>query len=395
MLVKLITRPFFLSAAVFLCSPGSAFAGPAVSPLPPSAGGSGGSGGAGTPLARQPDIAPIELRARKTKLPVPAGSVRAVAPHPETVALIVSPGPEPEGGAEGEPEPEAAGAPPPRSGGPRGIKRSPKRQARWDRRHRTNPGIVPEFYRDPVLDASLTAASLGFGLLAEAVIFSGELPPQDPQSASKLLRIDRPYASEGRKPVPGANLGSSVLIWGLMGWDIADSVLTGVKEGPAHGWTDVIIHVEALSLNWAIADMAKLAVRRPRPLAYQDSGGTGEDDGDTGRSLSFYSLHVAAAASLATTTTYMSFARDHKPWRKWLTLSLGATATAGVAVGRVLSLNHFPTDVIAGAAIGTTTALVVTHLHRINRRRRFERPLSLSPTRSKDGGWGLSLQGRL
>ena len=79
-----------------------------------------------------------------------------------------------------------------------------------------------------------------------------------------------------------------------------------------------------------------------------------EDLEDRPRSSSFPSGHTAAAVAFAATTLAHS--------RSWGTATtLAATA---VAVARVHTGAHYPTDIAAGAATGLTAALLVHHAAR-------------------------------
>lgn len=267
--------------------------------------------------------------------------------------------------------------------------RSPEHRRRYMRRHQTKPGATPMFMRDPVIDGTLISVTFGFALLTEAVIFTGELPPGPPGDVDNLLFLDRPVA-RAEAPARGASLASDILWGGTVAYAIVDSIRTGKREGRTHGWTDWVMYVEAFSVNFAVADLTKLAVRRPRPVAYQEVRETGELSEETGRSLSFYSLHTAGTASFAATATYLAYARDTSPLQKGLTLSLGIAATGGVALSRVLALQHFPTDVIAGAAIGIGVGVIVPHLHRIDRGHRFR----VMPVAGRSQ-FGLSLGGKM
>jgi hypothetical protein len=272
---------------------------------------------------------------------------------------------------------------------PRRRFRSEAHRLRYMKRHATRPGATPLFARDPVTDGTIMGVSLGFAFLLEAVIFTGELAPVPPRDADRLLPIDRPVAQMNR-PLPGANIASDVML-GLGGvYAIVDSSLTGRREGRTHGWTDFLMYTEGVALNFALADLAKLAVRRARPIAYYEIREYGTVTDRTGRNMSFYSLHSAGIASLSATATYLAFLRNRNRWQKWVTLGVGLGLTTGVSTLRVLSLNHFPTDVIAGSMIGSAIGVLVPHLHRIDRGRRLRVvPMDDVQTRAR----GLTVSG--
>lgn len=246
-----------------------------------------------------------------------------------------------------------------------------------------------EFERRPITDGALITMSLGFAFFAEATVYTGELSAQEPKDTSKLLAIDRWVAESDEKP--GAALMSHIGL-GLAGayGVIVAPALTGARLGKRDGWTTFIIYLEGIAINWAVTDIAKLGVRRPRPSVYLEMHETGTVGEDTQKALSFYSGHVAWTAGIAATATYFAFVRNANRWQKWLTLGLGTALTTFVAINRVRAREHFPTDVIAGAIAGAGVGILVPHLHRIRRDR-----VAVSPTTDGHSSLGLVLTARM
>lgn len=52
------------------------------------------------------------------------------------------------------------------------------------------------------------------------------------------------------------------------------------------------------------------------------------------------------------------------PGRQWVVLGVGLALSTTVGIGRVLGGEHFPSDVVAGAAIGASVGWLVPELHR-------------------------------
>ena len=79
--------------------------------------------------------------------------------------------------------------------------------------------------------------------------------------------------------------------------------------------------------------------------------------------LSFISGHVGVTAALTTSMFSTFWRREPDGAIPWVVLGTGTAATAVVATGRVLSGDHFPTDVLLGAALGGSMGFLIPALH--------------------------------
>jgi hypothetical protein len=224
------------------------------------------------------------------------------------------------------------------------------------------------FVADPVSDGAVLSISVGFAGLLEVIIGTQELQPQQPEKTSKLIGIDERAVNE--EPSQSALTVSNIGIALAGAYALGDTAYTGVSEGTQAGLVDFMIYAESASITWALTNLAKLAVRRPRPGAYRERDER-EAKGlppipvtSTNAALSFFSGHAAITAALSTTATYLAFSRSESSLRGYLTLAGGTIVTTGVAWGRVRGGAHFPTDVIAGAMAGIGVGALVPHLHR-------------------------------
>jgi membrane-associated phospholipid phosphatase len=157
----------------------------------------------------------------------------------------------------------------------------------------------------------------------------------------------------------GAGAASDVLATALM---IAPVGLDALDA--RHGYAeDLLVMAQAVALNGALGQLVKLAVRRPRPFVY-DLPASDPARASAESYVSFYSSHTsgAFAASLAYASTFALRHPDSEA--RWLVYGGAALAAGSVGVLRVLAGQHFPTDVIAGAAVGAAFGLVVPRLHR-------------------------------
>lgn len=251
------------------------------------------------------------------------------------------------------PEPKDDPAPPPAESPPQAIK----------------------FTADPIADGATLALGATFGFLSSAVIATDEIRPQQISptfSTNQLLGIDRfavtqtiDHAADTR-----SNVGFGVIV----GYAVVDTVADGFRFGKSAALVDGIMYAEAFLVTQGLTNVAKIAFRRPRPRAYiarneylaRGGDPTTYDNSSADSSLSFFSGHASQAAALAAASTYIAFSRSPGTVRPWLTLGAGLALTSFVSYERVRSGAHFPTDVIAGAIIGSGVGALVVHVHREN-----------------------------
>jgi undecaprenyl-diphosphatase len=235
------------------------------------------------------------------------------------------------------------------------------------------PGAKIRFEADPIGDGAFLLSTFSFAGLLELVLSTGEIRPQQIDAnfnTSNLLGIDRGAISQHIDP--HAATYSNIGLYGSIGFALLDPILTGFRDGREAAIVDAFVYAESAATAWELSDLAKVAVRRPRPIAYIEranaiAAGANPatyDNTSTDSALSFFSGHAAVVSSIASTATYLAFARSPDTARPWITLGLGGALTAFVSFERVRAGAHFPTDVMAGALAGAGTGLVVVHVHR-------------------------------
>jgi undecaprenyl-diphosphatase len=228
------------------------------------------------------------------------------------------------------------------------------------------PAQGEEQYRlDAVADSAWTSGAFAVAAMTEATISTGELEAQLPDDETELLFIDR-WVVERDSASTRAAFASDVGVLAAVAWSATDTVLAAAGAREDSGLTYGVLYVESLGTTWLMANLFKLAVRRPRPRAYIELRKYGKVDPKTQEALSFYSLHTAFVATLGATASYLAFRRDGPGWEPWAVLGGSITATGVVGVGRILAGAHFTSDVVAGAAAGTAVGLLVPHLHRVS-----------------------------
>ncbi len=140
---------------------------------------------------------------------------------------------------------------------------------------------------------------------------------------------------------------------------------------------------EAFLLTLGTKDLLKAAVSRNRPYTYLGSIPIEEEDDYFN---SFPSGHTAFAFLGATFfATTLSFEYPSAKWRV-PAISLGYALAAGIGTLRVLSGNHFPTDVLGGAIIGSFYGWLIPRMHLEHNEKRMG--ISIAP---KPNGFAVGL----
>lgn len=233
-----------------------------------------------------------------------------------------------------------------------------------------NPNGKVTFQSDPIADGCIVLVSLGSAGVLEMINSTGEIRPQQiaPDfDRNQLISIDRDSVKSqfDASAVPLSNAGLGVMSL----FAVVDPILSGAREGSVQtGLVDAIMYAETASLTLALTNVVKMAVRRPRPIAYADAAAHRDDpsysNSSTDSSLSFFSGHASMTGALGATATYLAFARSSSKLRPWLTLLFASGVTTFTSIERVRAGRHFPTDVLAGAFAGAGIGVVVPHLHR-------------------------------
>jgi membrane-associated phospholipid phosphatase len=233
---------------------------------------------------------------------------------------------------------------------------------------------APEVYRVRLaVDIPIIVVGVGAGLARE--LFRDKLArkscPCDSASINGLDRWTVGYHSQA------ASMAADVTVYGvLIALPFVD--LLDLGFGRALG-EDVVVYVEALAVSTAIQNATNFIVARPRPRSYAgDPAMANVGEGY----LSFYAGHVSTvSAGLAVVAITLRKRYGEQVW-PWI---VGALITSSVAVERVASGHHFPTDVAVAAVAGTAVGFAVPWLHF----RRGDTHVQIAPV----GANGLGLVG--
>ena len=177
--------------------------------------------------------------------------------------------------------------------------------------------------------------------------------PCDPAA---LWPVDRGTVGPVR-PAADAWSGGTVGLEALLGTLFLVTSRRG--QGAAAFAGDATVIAQAVTVTAAVTQWTKVLFHRPRPFLY-DGSATGPVSGEDGRSMpsEHSSVAFAAAAAFASVLHRRGIAGRHQVQ---IGLLFAAAATTGVL--RVVARKHFPTDVVAGAALGFAIGWTLPALH--------------------------------
>ena len=157
-------------------------------------------------------------------------------------------------------------------------------------------------------------------------------------------------------------------------------------------WPLVAMSLEVLSTTFGLTNLAKNIARRPRPFAYNPEIPL-ENKLKIDAKRSFFSGHTShtAAFTFFMAKVVTDYHPNMKKGFKAVMWSGAVLIPATTAYLRVKAGRHFPTDVMAGYAVGALVGFIVPHLHK---KKKEESVLSWQPLFSDDYT-GLSLSVKL
>ncbi len=152
------------------------------------------------------------------------------------------------------------------------------------------------------------------------------------------LRLDEPRS---------ADVASDALVTTLLASAVAAPALT-VWTGGARERLVLAASAESLMATSTLTALTKVAVRRGRPPLADEP------------SPSFFSGHTAMAFGSATLLSLHAYEFDWlSPKTRWLVPATAYAAAGGVGYLRLAADQHWGSDVLVGAAVGTATSWLV------------------------------------
>jgi hypothetical protein len=170
--------------------------------------------------------------------------------------------------------------------------------------------------------------------------------------------VMQPY-SKGLDTAGDALAAAACLTPGLL---FSGARYSGTEVSASEWITIGTMYTETMLLAYGVKELGKLCINRPRPYCYDsDYTVSAGDDGDWDKS--FPSGHTTIAFAGATFTSYVFCTLYPDSTMKVPVVAASYTLALTTAVLRVASRNHFMSDALAGAAIGTVCGFVVPYIH--------------------------------
>ncbi len=216
------------------------------------------------------------------------------------------------------------------------------------------------------LDAAREVAIFGGGILLGIVDL-------------KLIEITEPIPYDELKTLSRKNINSfdrgATYNWSPQSADWSDIFLITSIASPLLLFTSSAVRNDAgtyttmflqnILTTYSVSHLPKALIKRYRPYSYNDEV---EDEirSSPAATLSFFSAHtsVSFASAVFLSTTFNKYNPDSN-----LTPYIwGTSLLLSSAVGylRYASGNHFPTDIIAGAIIGSVVGFLIPLIHESN-----------------------------
>lgn len=224
------------------------------------------------------------------------------------------------------------------------------------------------------------AFTTGGGLLAAgAALFSEDtVRPLTLDEINALDRndvnsLDRSATSNWSETASSA---SDVALYAVL---ISPVALLGPEETRAHFGTTAVMYIETILWAAAIPSLGKGLFERTRPFVYNSKAPLAEKTDEDAR-RSFFSRHTTLAFSSAVflASVYSShYPRSPRAKYVWC----GALAAASlVGYLRYESGAHYPTDIIAGAVVGSAVGYLVPNMHKKSSVRPILGTIGITPT---------------
>jgi membrane-associated phospholipid phosphatase len=174
-----------------------------------------------------------------------------------------------------------------------------------------------------------------------------------------------------------ANTISDVMQFVLPIGAIGYGVLQGYRLGdPTAGWSSALLITEATSIALLANVIVKYAVGRARPYVWMGQSGLYGDPRD--ENLSFFSGHTTLAFAVAVSAGTL-FLMQGMPGAGWV-LGGGLALAAFTGYLRMGAEQHYLTDVLTGAAVGSLVGFAVPFLfHRPRKPGEMPQPGALLP----------------
>ena len=212
----------------------------------------------------------------------------------------------------------------------------------------------------------VSLVAVGGGLAAAALAIAGQ---QDPLDAEDLAGLDPDDVnafdrSATRRWSVGAAKASDVLNWILIPAPLAFAAAGRGREEPE---LPLLMYAETLLLTNSVVGLLKGSTGRSRPYVYNDDPEIPEEEKlSKNARRSFPSGHSANAFAAAVFAGKVYADLYPQSGAKGWVWGAGLAAAATTATLRYAAGHHYPTDILAGAAIGAAVGYGVPRLHQVS-----------------------------
>ncbi len=231
----------------------------------------------------------------------------------------------------------------------------------------TSAAIRPEYSKS--LDIPLLSAAVGLVVIGAATDPDLQIVPVEGLDPAEI-HFDIDADALGKLDL-GAGTTSDVLVSLLVLSPFILSSLSAPEGSRGRAPLDrVLLFAEAIGISDGVMLIAQNAVSRPRPYAYSsDADRPEEAHYDVARERTFQSMpsgHSTSAWCAASfTMTDHLLTRPNASWKEQAAVGFTAGLLASsTSLLRVEAGQHFPTDVMMGAAIGMAGGVLVPMSHR-------------------------------
>jgi membrane-associated phospholipid phosphatase len=231
--------------------------------------------------------------------------------------------------------------------------------------------IIPEPSERPTrayqlyweLDVSLLAVAIVLG--GGSMIRTSEsaspaycVTQSDPEPCDKadLNPIDRSFA--GRYS-PGWSDASDYAALALA---ISPIAVLWPDGGFVNMLNDTVVVYQSALIAVALQGLSSTGTGRGRPYVYGDEAPRDLRQSPAG-AMSYFSGHTTFAFATSTSLFWTVNRRHPGSAFAWTTFVVGTSVASFTGVGRILAGKHFPTDVLAGAAVGAGVGTLIPALH--------------------------------
>lgn len=248
-------------------------------------------------------------------------------------------------------------------------------------KHRKNKSVIYDMrpkYQLPLAAAAIVGSSLAFKALDQRAYLS-------PSDALKLdpyeiNAFDRPAALQDPTNFSkNASMGDFFL-----NFSVASPALLALDKQVRKDWVDLLtLYLAAQAFDNMLYFGAIIAVRRPRPMAYNPALDSVARSG-VGMTKSFFSGHVSfgATGTFFAVKVFTDY-KKIKGFKRVLLYTAAAVPPLITGYYRVKAGRHFKTDVITGLIAGGTSGILIPELFK---HKKNDRAVAFSPFYVPEGG---------